>query len=156
MPREGKEPFGLHLLHDGLPFDVLIAGVRDVAARDLARNERAIQFHAKPLAELMVIGKGAPDSGNRRVQFNTLLNSMIHVKQPLSCILAQPDWKCNRSVALSCRPTWQLPASNNPRLYLHHAAGVVVSCMLCSTACRRNRAGGIQAAARRFAQIAGR
>jgi hypothetical protein len=49
-----------------------------VATRDLARYERAIQFHAKPLAELTVIRQRTPNPRNRCLEFNTLLNSIVH------------------------------------------------------------------------------
>src|SRR5262249_15874726 len=61
VPGEGKEPFGLHFLHDGLPFEVLVARVGNLPTRDLTWYERAIQFHAKPLAELTVICQCTPD-----------------------------------------------------------------------------------------------
>ncbi len=94
VPGEGKEPFGLHLLHHGLPFDVLVARVGNMAARDLARHERAIQFHAKPFAELTVIRQRAPDPRNRRLEFNSLLNSIVAIfRQPPGCRLARRDSK---------------------------------------------------------------
>ena len=70
MPSERKEPFGLHFLHDGFPFEVLIAGVGNLAARDLTRYERTLQFHAKPLVELAVVRQGTPDSRTWRLKFN--------------------------------------------------------------------------------------
>src|SRR5271167_813848 len=88
MPGEGKEPFWLHFLHDGLPFDVLVARMGNLATRDLTRYEWAIQFHTKPLAELTVIRQCTPDPPRRGLEFNTLLNTVVHIKQPHGCILA--------------------------------------------------------------------
>jgi hypothetical protein len=50
----------------------------NVAARDLARYERAIQPDAKPLAELTVIRQGTPNPRYRRLEFNPFLDSMVH------------------------------------------------------------------------------
>src|SRR5208282_1505837 len=93
-PGKGKEPLGLHFLHHRFPFDVLIAGMSNLAARDLTQYKRSIQFHAKPLAKLAVISQRTPDSGDRRFEFNTLLNTVTHVMQPLGCILISPETKC--------------------------------------------------------------
>src|SRR6202011_5683378 len=101
VPGEGKEPFRLHFLHDGLPFEVLVARIGHLATRDLAGYERPIQFHAKPIAELPVIRQRAPDARNGRLQFNALLNTVVHLKQPPGCILAWPVEKRNLLVALS-------------------------------------------------------
>src|SRR6266850_2988995 len=79
VPGEGKEPFRLHFLHDGLPFDVLVARIGNLATRDLPWYERAIQFHAKPLAELTVIRQRPPDPRNWRFEFDTFLNSILHL-----------------------------------------------------------------------------
>src|SRR6266436_9748133 len=88
LPGEGKEPFGLHFLHDGLPFDVLVARIGHLATRDLTGPEWAIQFHAKPLAKLPVIRQRTPDARNGRLEFHALLNTVVHFKQPPGCILA--------------------------------------------------------------------
>src|ERR1700733_7245378 len=61
MPGKGKKPFRLHFLYDGLPLEMLVAGIGNLAARHLARYERTIQLHAKPLAKLTVVRQGAPD-----------------------------------------------------------------------------------------------
>src|SRR5882762_6636911 len=87
MPGEGKEPFRLYFQNHGLPFDVLVHRVGNVAARNLARYEWPIQFHSKPLAKLTVIRQRAPDPRYRRRKFNALLNLVIHRKQPPRCIL---------------------------------------------------------------------
>jgi hypothetical protein len=60
MPGEAEEPLGLDLLHHGLPADMLVAGVGDLALRELACYERTLQFHAEPLAELTMVGERAP------------------------------------------------------------------------------------------------
>ena len=65
MPREGKEPFGLHLLHDGLPVDMLVSGMSNLTPRNLTPHEWAIELHRKPLAELTIVRQGAPDLRNR-------------------------------------------------------------------------------------------
>src|SRR5262249_40155036 len=60
-PGEGKQPFRLHSLYDSLPFDMLVAGVCDLATRDLTRDKWAIQFHTKPVAKFTVIRHSTPD-----------------------------------------------------------------------------------------------
>src|SRR6266850_791063 len=106
LPGEGKEPFGLHFLHDGLPFDVLVARIGNLATRDLTRYERAIEFHTKPVAELTVIRQRTPDPRNRRLELNPLLNTVLHLRQPPGCILTQPDRKRNLFVALLADRQW--------------------------------------------------
>src|SRR6267143_484444 len=59
MPGEAEEPLGLDLLHHGLPADMLVAGVGDLALRELACYERTLQFHAEPLTELTMVGERA-------------------------------------------------------------------------------------------------
>src|ERR1700679_1770667 len=92
-PGEGKEPLGLHFLHRGRPLDVFIAGMRNLAARDLARYKRPLQFHAKPLAKLAVVGQRAPYLRNPSFAFNAPFNTVVHFGQPPVCILTQavPD-----------------------------------------------------------------
>src|SRR5713101_4856590 len=112
-PGEGKEPFGFHLLHEGLPFHVLVTGIGHLAPRDLTGHERAVQFHAKPLAEFAVIGERAPDPRNRRLEFDTLFNllhTVSHVTQSSGCILMRADWKCNLFVALLAAGGLSLPS----------------------------------------------
>src|SRR6266404_3752058 len=89
MPREGKESFRFHFLHNRFPFEVLVARIGNLSTRDLTWYEWAIQLHTKPFAKLTVIRECAPDARNRRLEFNTLLNTVIHVRQPLGCILAE-------------------------------------------------------------------
>src|SRR5208282_3274847 len=79
MPGKRKEPLGLHFLHDRFPFDMLIARMSNLAARDLTRYKRAVQLYAKPLAKLAVIRQRTPDPRNRRFEFNTLFNAVIHL-----------------------------------------------------------------------------
>src|SRR6266850_7128079 len=100
MPSEGKEPFMLDFLHHGLPFEVFVARISNLAARDLTGYERAIQFHSKPLAKFPVICERTPDARNWSLEFNTLLNSVVHIKQPQGCILTWRDTKSNRVVVL--------------------------------------------------------
>src|SRR5438105_3104456 len=101
LPGERKDPFGLHFLHDGLPFEVLAARIGNLPTRDLTRYEWAIQFHTKPLAKLPVIRQRTPDARNWRLEFNALLNMVVQFTQPPSCILARRDTNRNPLVALS-------------------------------------------------------
>src|SRR5262249_22959183 len=90
----------------GLPFEVLVAGIGNLATRNLTRYERAIQFHTEPLAKFTIIRQCTPDARNRRLEFNALLNPVIHFEQPPGCILPQAGRKGNLSVAL-CRAAWR-------------------------------------------------
>src|SRR4029077_9209677 len=103
-PGEGKEALVLHFLHDRLPSDVLIAGIINPARGHLTRYKWAIQLHAKPLAKLAVVSQRTPDPRNRRLELNALFNSVIHIRQPPSCILSLRGTKSNPSVALSSSP----------------------------------------------------
>src|ERR1035438_1485034 len=105
VPGEGKEPFRLHLLHDGLPYYMLVARVGYGAPRDLTRYEWAIEFHAKPPPKLTVVRQCAPHPRNRRRKFHALLDAVVHLKQPPGCILARRGRKSNLLVALY-RATW--------------------------------------------------
>jgi len=78
-PGEGEEPLGFHGLHDGLPLEMLVAGIGNLAARNLTRYKRTIQLHAKPLAELTIIRQRAPDPRNRRFEFDTLFDAVVHL-----------------------------------------------------------------------------
>src|SRR6202050_949637 len=80
---KGKQPLGLHLLPDRLPFDVLVSGDGDLAARDLARHKRAVEFDAKPFAEFAVIGQSTPNTGNGSLKFNAFLDCMVHLLRNL-------------------------------------------------------------------------
>src|SRR6267378_7571402 len=93
MPGEGKDPLGLHFLHDGLPFEVLVARIGDLATRNLTRQERAIQFHPKPLAKLTVIRQGTPDPRNWCLEFNALLNMVVHLNATSGLHLSVPRHK---------------------------------------------------------------
>src|SRR5207253_1659864 len=83
MPGERKEPLGLHFLHDGLPFEVLVARIGNLPTRHLTRYKGAIQFHPKPLAKPPVIRQRTPDARNWRLEFNALLNTVVHSTQPI-------------------------------------------------------------------------
>jgi hypothetical protein len=91
----------LHLLHHGLPSEVFISRIGHLAARDLAGHKRSIQLHAKPFAKLAVIRQGPPDARNGRLEFNTLLDSILitHITQPFGCILAELSKTRNRKGA---------------------------------------------------------
>src|SRR4029077_17441640 len=80
MPSEGKKSFGLHFLHNGLPFEVFVAGIRNLAARDLTRHKRAIQLHPKQFPKLTVVRYASPDPRNWRLEFNAFLNAVIHLR----------------------------------------------------------------------------
>src|SRR5437879_5799264 len=103
MPCEGKNLFGLHFLHHRLPFDVLVARMSNVAMQDLTGYEWAIQLHPEPFAKLNVIRQCTPDPRNGRLEFDSLLNTIIHIKQPPGCIICQPTEKSNLLVALCNR-----------------------------------------------------
>src|SRR5580658_4800315 len=77
MPGERKKPLGLHFLNDGVPIDVLVSRVGDVAGGGLARDERAVQLDAKPRAEFAMIGQRAPDARNGRLEFDALFDSVL-------------------------------------------------------------------------------
>src|SRR6516165_5250607 len=98
-PPEGKEPLGLHLLDERLPSDVLIARVGNLAPRDLAQDERAIQLDAEPLAEFPIVCQRAPHLRRRRLQFNALFDPVARHMQPRGCILTDASEKGNLSVA---------------------------------------------------------
>src|ERR1700716_2271311 len=100
-PCERKELFGFDFLHDGLPFDVLVAWIGNMATRHLTRYKWAIQFHLEPLAKLAVIRQRTPDPRNRRLELNALLDSVIHSMQPPSCLISLRHTKSNPAVALS-------------------------------------------------------
>src|ERR1017187_407856 len=78
VPREGKQPLGFHCLYYGLPFEVLVTGIGNVAARDLTGHKWAIQFHTKPLAKLTIICQGTPDPRNRRFELDAFFNMIVH------------------------------------------------------------------------------
>src|SRR5208337_1339175 len=73
----------------------------NMAARHLTRYEGAVQFHAKPFAKLAVIRQRTPDPRNRCLEFDALLDTVVHVKQPPGCILLCAAQKRNQIVALS-------------------------------------------------------
>jgi len=99
MPGEGEEAFRLHLLDHGGPFDVFVAGPGDVAGGDLAGDEWAVEFDAKPLAEFLVIGEGSPDAGDGGVEFDLLFDAVGLHRQPPGCMIAWRERKGNCLVA---------------------------------------------------------
>src|SRR5271154_1760856 len=99
VPGVGKVALRLHFLDDCFPFDMFVAGIGDVTGRDLAENERAIELNEEPLAELAVIGEGAPDAGDGSFEFDALFDAVSHIEQPLGCILAVVNVKGNLFVA---------------------------------------------------------
>src|SRR6266852_2606318 len=113
VPGKRKEPFGLHFLYDCSPFDVLVTGIGNLPARNLTYYERTIEFHSKPLAKFTVIRQGMPYPRNRRLEFNTLLNAVIHFRQPPGCILARADRTRNLFVARFCSRTHRVCAKTN-------------------------------------------
>src|SRR5262245_59095209 len=85
VPPEGEGSLGLNLLHRHFPWHVFVAGIRDLAPRHPTGLERAIELDAKPLAELAMVREGAPDAGNRRLEFDPLLDAIAHA-QPPGCV----------------------------------------------------------------------
>jgi hypothetical protein len=83
-PGEREQALGLHFLHGRLPDHVLIAGMGDAAARDLARLERALELDPKPFAELPVIRQSPPDAGDGGLQFDAFFDAITH-RQPPGC-----------------------------------------------------------------------
>src|SRR5690606_16534457 len=103
MPREGEQPFGDHVPDHGAPLDVLMTGVRNVAAGFPAGSERGFEFDPEPFAEFAMVGERAPDTGNRRGQFHAFFDPVVHVP-PHGCVFAMLRacvWKRNRKVAYS-------------------------------------------------------
>src|SRR5580698_4805299 len=99
-PSEGEKAFRLHFLDQPFPNDMFVARPGDLASGDLAGDEWAVQLYAKPLAEFAVVGQGAPDAGDGRVEFNAFLDAVGHFMQPPGCILAKGAPTCNLGVAL--------------------------------------------------------
>src|SRR3982074_1260300 len=60
MPGEAEETLGLDRLYDRLPADMLVAGVGDLALRELTGYEGTLEFYPEPLAELTMVGERAP------------------------------------------------------------------------------------------------
>ncbi len=61
-PRVGKQPLVIHGLHGCNPPQVLVARVGDLAAADLADDERALQIDAEPLTEFRMVRQRPPDA----------------------------------------------------------------------------------------------
>src|SRR5438309_1954566 len=78
VPGETEEGLGLDLLHDGLPADMLVAAVGDLALRELTGYERTLQLHVKPLAELAMVGERAPHARHRRLELDAFFDTIIH------------------------------------------------------------------------------
>src|SRR5262245_13135366 len=76
MPGEREQPFRLHILHHGLPLEVLVAGIGDASSRNLSRDEGAVQRDAKPFAEFAMIRQRAPDPRDRCAELETLLDAI--------------------------------------------------------------------------------
>jgi hypothetical protein len=67
MPGKTEQSFGLHLLDNGFPFQVLIARIGDVAPCDRTGYKRAVEFHTKPLAKLPGVRESAAYPGDWRL-----------------------------------------------------------------------------------------
>ena len=78
VPCEREQAFRLHFLDHGFPRHVFVAGMEDVAAGDLPRDEWGLNFDAKPFAELPVIGEGLPDARDGGLQFDLLFDFFTH------------------------------------------------------------------------------
>src|SRR5215470_4530210 len=87
VPAEREQALRLHFLDRDLPFDVLVAGVGDVAPRHAPDREWAVELDAKPGAELTMIGECTPDAGNGRLQVDLLFDAIAHA-QPPGCVSA--------------------------------------------------------------------
>src|SRR5947207_4403626 len=79
VPGEAEEALGLDLLYERLPAHVLVAGVGDLALRELTGQERTLQLHVKPLAELAMVGERAPHARHRRLELDAFLDAGIHI-----------------------------------------------------------------------------
>ena len=93
--------FGLDFLDDGFPFEVLVAGPGDEAGGCLAGDEGGVEFNAKPLAELLMIGQGAPDAGDGCGDEDLFFDAVGLHRQPPGCIVVEVVAKCNLLVAHS-------------------------------------------------------
>ena len=71
----------------GLAREVFLAGLGDLAARDLTEYKWGVEFYAKPFAELKIISQGAPDARNRRFQLDALFRYGRSFMQPAGCKL---------------------------------------------------------------------
>src|SRR5580698_489705 len=100
MPGKGEKPFGLDVLHDHLPFKMFITRMSDLAAGGLTRHKRTIELHTKPLAKFPIVGQGAPNAGYRRLQLNSLFNTVVHSQIPPNLMVAQFCYICNHIVAI--------------------------------------------------------
>src|SRR5262249_15685835 len=86
MPREREQPFGLHVLHHDFPLDVLVAGIGNVSARELSRDEGAIQRDAQLGADLAITRKRAPVSGTGRSERERFLGAIAGpLRWPAEC-----------------------------------------------------------------------
>src|SRR5207248_11053859 len=83
VPGETEEALGLDLLYHRLPADMLVAGVGDLALRELTGYERTLQLHVKPLAELAMVGECAPHPRHRRLELEAFLDALVHMSNLL-------------------------------------------------------------------------
>ena len=111
VPGEREQPLRLHLLHHGLPFHMLVARPGDLSARHLARHERTLQLHPKPLAELPIIRQRPPHPLDRRFEFDPFLNTVVPSLRNLQVAdYPKPLQTGNPFVAFSQAPRFHLPA----------------------------------------------
>ena len=82
MPGEREQPLRLHPLHHRLPSQVLVARIRDLPVRRLPGHERSVELHAKPGAELLVVGQRPPDARHGRLELDGLLDAIAHAQPP--------------------------------------------------------------------------
>jgi hypothetical protein len=61
---------------------MLVARVRDVPARDLARDERAFKPNPEPFAEFAMVGKRAPDARDGGFQLDGFFDAIGHAQPP--------------------------------------------------------------------------
>src|SRR5690242_5239399 len=111
MPSIGEIAFRFNAFHQHLHGEMLVPGMGDLAANGGALDERTLELHAEPCAELLRIGDGAPYTGPWRAKGHALLDTIIisHADmQPPGCntIMRLPHMQplsCPKSA--TCLPT---------------------------------------------------
>src|SRR5579863_2946772 len=79
MPGEAEQPLALHALHHHLHAQVLVARVGDLSGGRLPGVEGLLHPDAELAAELLVVGQCAPYPRGRGLQFDALLDSILHI-----------------------------------------------------------------------------
>src|SRR5262245_21868946 len=113
MPTEGEETLGLDAVHRDLERDAAVlclhfgdfrvdGSTDDRAAHGSARAKRSVEFDAEPGFELSDVSQGAPDAGAGGAEEDLLFDAVGGFRshmQPLGCMLAEAERKCNCLVA---------------------------------------------------------